>query len=91
MFGFFKKKREEAKGQNKSLARQQTNVQDDKAMNSKRNIRDRVGAKERRLYARRQQHDRRQMIRFEFKDDRRSGQDRRRENNKAWSKNDIVD
>ncbi len=91
MFGLFSKKSSKAKKQKEKLAKESSSSQDEQLMDSKRNIRERVGVKERREKHRRKQHDRREMIRFEFKDDRRSGSDRRRENNKAWSKDDIVD
>jgi len=62
---------------------------EERLKDSKRDIRKRTGAEERRGRHRRKQHDRRETIRFEFKDDRRSGTDRRRENNVGWS-SDIV-
>lgn len=91
MFGLFKKKRNKRFNTDETKGKESSVAQDDQLMDSKRNIRDRVGAQERRLRHRRKQHDRRQEIRFEFKNDRRSGTDRRRENNKAWSKKDAHD
>lgn len=61
----------------------------EKFKDSKRDIRKRTGAQERRSRQRRQQQDRRQTIRFEFKDGRRSGKDRRRENNLGWSSDKV--
>jgi hypothetical protein len=84
MFGLFKKRNKRVNSSNTKQNKAST-AQNEQLMDSKRNIRDRVGAQERRLRHRRQQHDRRQEIRFEFKNDRRSGKDRRRENNKSWS------
>jgi len=90
MFGFYKKRNKRVNSSN-TKQKETSSAQNEQLMDSKRNIRDRVGAQERRLRHRRQQHDRRQEIRFEFKNDRRSGVDRRRENNKSWSIKDEHD
>lgn len=63
---------------------------DDRLKNSKRDVRNRVGTEERRKRHRRRLHDRRETIRFEFKENRRSGRDRRRDNN-TWTEDEIVD
>ncbi len=64
---------------------------DDKLKNSKRDIRKRTGAIERRKRHRRVNHERRETIRFEFKDNRRVHEDRRRENLGGWNDDDVKD